>query len=46
VSAAATHQVQQRQRRGRIDSWRLGGWLFLLVLLLFATLPMAWMLLT
>jgi multiple sugar transport system permease protein len=30
----------------RIDGWRVGGWVFLTLLLLFATLPMAWMLLT
>jgi len=30
----------------RIDGWRAGGWVFLALLLLFATLPMAWMLLT
>ena len=30
----------------RIDCWRVGGWVFLTFLLLFATLPMAWMLLT
>ena len=30
----------------RIDGWRVGGWVFLTLLLLFVTLPMAWMLLT
>ena len=30
----------------RIDGWRVGGWVFLTLLLLFATLPMAWMLIT
>jgi multiple sugar transport system permease protein len=30
----------------RIDCWRVGGWVFLTLLLVFATLPMAWMLLT
>jgi multiple sugar transport system permease protein len=30
----------------RIDGWRVGGRAFLTLLLLFATLPMAWMLLT
>jgi len=29
-----------------IDGWRIGGWVFLTLLLLFATLPMVWMLLT
>jgi multiple sugar transport system permease protein len=30
----------------RLDGWRVGGWVFLTLLLLFAILPMAWMLLT
>ena len=30
----------------RIDGWRVSGWVFLTLLLLFATLPMGWMLLT
>ena len=30
----------------RVDFWRVGGWVFLTLLLLFAILPMAWMLLT
>jgi multiple sugar transport system permease protein len=30
----------------RIDGWRAGGWVFLALLLLFATLPMVWMLIT
>lgn len=33
-------------RTGRIDGWRIGGWAFLTLLLLFAVMPMAWMLLT
>lgn len=32
--------------RSRIDGWRIGGRLFLVLLLLFAVLPMLWMLLT
>ncbi len=30
----------------RLDGWRVGGWVFLTLLLLFAVLPMVWMLLT
>ena len=33
-------------KAARIDGWRVGGWAFLTLLLLFAVLPMAWMLLT
>ena len=33
-------------KRWRIDGWRVGGWIFLLLLLVFAVAPMAWMLLT
>ncbi|HME25667.1 MAG TPA: carbohydrate ABC transporter permease [Acetobacteraceae bacterium] len=30
----------------RLDGWRVGGWLFLTLLLAFAVLPLVWMLLT
>jgi len=30
----------------RIDGWGIAGWIFLVLLLLFATLPMVWMLIT
>ena len=33
-------------RRRRIDGWRIGGVVFLVLLLLFSIMPMVWMLLT
>ncbi len=32
--------------RRRIDGWGIAGWIFLILLLFFATLPMVWMLIT
>jgi len=32
--------------RLRVDAWRVGGWIFLALLLVFAVAPMVWMLLT
>jgi multiple sugar transport system permease protein len=34
------------RRRLRVDAWRIGGWIFLMLLLVFTVAPMAWMLLT
>lgn len=35
-----------RRRRKPVDPWSVAGWIFLAVLLLFAVLPMLWMLVT
>src|SRR5580692_4223229 len=35
-----------RRRRRKVDGWRITGWVFLALLLVFALLPMVWMLLT
>jgi multiple sugar transport system permease protein len=44
MSAAAT--PGPRRRRQGVDGWSVGGWVFLVVLLLFSVLPMVWMFLT
>ncbi|MGF1475273.1 MAG: carbohydrate ABC transporter permease [Geminicoccaceae bacterium] len=42
----STEPEQARRPRRRFDPWGVGGWIFLLLLLLFAMLPMLWMLVT
>ena len=43
---AATTDRPRRKRRRKIDGWGLAGWIFLVFLLIFAMLPMVWMLIT
>jgi multiple sugar transport system permease protein len=44
--AALPRAKAKRRHRKRIDGWRVGSWVFLTLLVLFAILPMVWMLLT
>ena len=43
---AATTDRPRRKRRKKLDGWGIAGWIFLIFLLIFAMLPMAWMLIT
>jgi multiple sugar transport system permease protein len=44
--AAVARAPARSRRRKPFDGWGLGGWIYLVVLLLFALLPMVWMFLT
>ena len=44
--AAVTTERPRRKRRKKMDGWGLAGWIFLVLLMIFAMLPMIWMLIT
>ncbi len=46
MSAALSVRGPARRRRKGADGWSVFGWIFLVILLLFAVLPMVWMFLT
>ncbi len=46
MSAALSVRGPARRRRKGVDGWSVFGWIFLVILLLFAVLPMVWMFLT
>jgi len=45
MSSIAPERPRKKPRR-RLDLWGIGGWIFLVALLLFAAVPMLWMFLT
>lgn len=46
-AAASTERVYAKRRKPfRLNGWSIAGWLFLLLLLIFTVVPMAWMLST
>jgi multiple sugar transport system permease protein len=46
MSAVSNAERPRRKRRKKMDGWGLAGWIFLVFLLIFAMLPMVWMLIT
>jgi multiple sugar transport system permease protein len=46
MSATTNTGQSRRKRRKKMDGWGLAGWIFLVFLLIFAMLPMVWMLIT
>jgi multiple sugar transport system permease protein len=46
MSATTNTGQPRRKRRKKMDGWGLAGWIFLILLLIFAMLPMVWMLIT
>lgn len=45
MTAATTNRPRHKRRR-KLDGWGLAGWIFLVLLMIFAMLPMVWMLIT
>lgn len=46
MSAVTNTERPRRKRRKKMDGWGLAGWIFLVLLMIFAMLPMVWMLIT
>lgn len=46
MSTVMNPERAEARRGKRMDGWQIGGWVFLVGLMLFATLPMVWMFLT
>lgn len=44
--SAVTTDRPRKKRRKKMDGWGLAGWIFLVLLMIFAMLPMVWMLIT